>query len=389
MSGLDHTNYDSSSLQGNYAWTDTLKGVYYGPGSLATALPKLLKTLGASKALVVTGKSLHDKTDVVKKVENVLKQHNVYGDTFYEIGQHAPVEGIHNGHKAFKAAGADVIVSVGGGSPIDASKAILYFHQQETGGEFLYQIAIPTTLSAAEYTIGAGYTNEEGKKVAVSTQKLAPAGIILDAELTLATPDRLWLSTGIRALDHAVENLYRPLIPPPMKYLCYAALADLFKYLPQSKANPQSIEIRQKLQLASWMSLWPIKLEKYSALGLSHALGHKLGATYSIPHGITSCLTLAPTIALKARVASEEDKEWLSGALFHLREESTGSLDGDVLKLSGLIDGLVKQLGLHSDLKEYKVPPADVPKIAELAVGSKDDPTYPDVVKLLEGLYPN
>ncbi|OSX66597.1 hypothetical protein POSPLADRAFT_1178051 [Postia placenta MAD-698-R-SB12] len=389
MSGLDSVQYPSSNLQGSYGWTDTLKGVYYGPGSLATALPKLLQTLGGTKALVVTGRSLHDKTDVVKKVENVLKQHNAYGGTFYEIGQHSPVSGIHNGLKAFKDASADIIVSVGGGSPIDASKAILYFYQQEKGGDYLRQIAIPTTLSAAEYTVGAGYTNEEGKKVAVSSPQLAPAGIILDAELTLATPDRLWLSTGMRAVDHAVENLYRPLVPPPIKYLCFAALADLFEYLPKSKASPQDINVRQKLQIASWMSLWPLKLEKYSALGLSHALGHKLGATYSIPHGITSCLTLGPTVALKAQVASQEDKEWLSKALFYLREQNTGSLEGDVLKLSGLINGLVKELGLESNLEEYKVPRTDVPKIAELAVGSKDDPTFPGVVKLLEGLYPN
>ncbi|KAF9813692.1 hypothetical protein IEO21_05408 [Rhodonia placenta] len=389
MSGLDSVQYPSSNLQGSYGWTDTLKGVYYGPGSLATALPKLLQTLGGTKALVVTGRSLHDKTDVVKKVENVLKQHNAYGGTFYEIGQHSPVSGIHNGLKAFKDASADIIVSVGGGSPIDASKAILYFYQQEKGGDYLRQIAIPTTLSAAEYTVGAGYTNEEGKKVAVSSPQLAPAGIILDAELTLATPNRLWLSTGMRAVDHAVENLYRPLVPPPIKYLCFAALADLFEYLPKSKASPQDINVRQKLQIASWMSLWPLKLEKYSALGLSHALGHKLGATYSIPHGITSCLTLGPTVALKAQVASQEDKEWLSKALFYLREQNTISLEGDVLKLSGLINGLVKELGLESNLEEYKVPRTDVPKIAELAVGSKDDPTFPGVVKLLEGLYPN
>jgi alcohol dehydrogenase class IV len=61
MSGLDPTQYESSALQGFYAWTDTLKGVYYGPGSVKTALPKLLDTLGARKALIVTGKSLYHK----------------------------------------------------------------------------------------------------------------------------------------------------------------------------------------------------------------------------------------------------------------------------------------------------------------------------------------
>ncbi len=90
----------------------------------------------------------------MKTVENVLKEHGAYGATFYEIGQHSPIAGIRNGVKAFKDAGADIIVSVGGGSPIDASKAILYYLQQETGGPYLRQIAIPTTLSAAEYTVG-------------------------------------------------------------------------------------------------------------------------------------------------------------------------------------------------------------------------------------------
>ncbi|KAI0331178.1 iron-containing alcohol dehydrogenase [Cubamyces sp. BRFM 1775] len=387
MSSLDTSKYDSSDLSGSYAWTDTLKGVHYGPGSVKTALPKLLGILGAKKAFVVTGRSLHDKTDVVKRVENILKEHNAYGATFYEIGQHSPIAGIRDGLKRFKDVGADVIVSVGGGSPVDASKAILYFQQQETGGPYLRQIAIPTTLSAAEYTAGAGYTNDEGYKVAVSSPELAPAGIILDAELTLATPERLWLSTGMRAVDHAVENLYRPLVPPPIKYLCYAALADLFKYLPESKANPQAIDVRQKLQIASWMSLWPLKLEKYSALGLSHALGHKLGARYSIPHGITSCLTLAPVVALKAEVASQEDKEWLAGALFHLRKPSTGSLEGDILQLSADIQKLVDDLGLHSTLAEYKVPREDLPQIAQLAVGAQDDPLLPKVVALLESLY--
>jgi len=221
----------------------------------------------------------------------------------------------------------------------------------------------------------------------VISPELAPSGIILDAELTLPTPDRLWLSTGIRALDHAVENLYRPLVPEPLKRMCYAALADLFKYLPISKANPKDVTIRQKLQVAVWMSLWPAKQENYSALGLSHALGHKLGARYSIPHGITSCLTLAPVVALKSEVASQEDKEYLADALYYLRESPTGSLDGDVRRLATLIDKLVEDLGLKSTLGEYKVPKSDVPDIASRALGSADHPDIDKVVKLLENLY--
>lgn len=89
----------------------------------------------------------------MRRVENILREHKAYGATFWNIGEHAPIAGIREGMKAFKDAGADVIVSVGGGSPIDASKAILYNLQQEAGGPYLRQIAIPTTLSAAEYTV--------------------------------------------------------------------------------------------------------------------------------------------------------------------------------------------------------------------------------------------
>lgn len=322
----------------------------------------------------------------MKKIESILKEEDIFTATFYEVGQHSPIAGIRRGIEIFRQHSCDGIVSVGGGSPIDASKAVLYNLQRENGGPTLPHIAIPTTLSAAEYSIGAGFTDDNGQKVAVSSPSLAPAGIILDAELTLATPESLWLSTGIRALDHAVESLYRPLVPLPVKVLCYAALADLFTYLPQSKANPQAIDIRQKLQLASWMSLWPLKLETYSPLGLSHALGHKLGARYGIPHGITSCLTLAPTIALKAEIASQEDKEDLAKALFYLRQPSTGSIDGDVRQLSSLIHRLVVDLGLASTLSEYRVPPEDFYKIAVSALGNEDDDNLARVIDLLKSI---
>lgn len=85
------------------------------------------------------------------------------------------------------------------------------------------------------------------------------------------------------------EMLYRSQVPLPLKHLCYAALADLFKYLPQSKADPHDVVARQKLQIASWMSLWPfMNYDIHPAIGLSHVLGHKLGVSYGIPHGMTS-----------------------------------------------------------------------------------------------------
>jgi iron-containing alcohol dehydrogenase-like protein len=90
---------------------------------------------------------------LLKKVGGILREQNRYAATCYNIGEHSPISGIRAGVDAFKQSGADIIVSVGGGSPIDASKAIIYFLHEQPGGEFFRQIAIPTTLSTAEYTV--------------------------------------------------------------------------------------------------------------------------------------------------------------------------------------------------------------------------------------------
>ena len=99
---------------------------------------------------------------------------------------------------------------------------------------------------------------------------LVPAAVILDGEITLSTPPKLWLGTGIRALDHAVECLVRPYVPPPIKTLAYAAIVDLFKYLKACKKDPGDVEIRQLLLIAAWHSLFPYTQEPdaQSALGL-------------------------------------------------------------------------------------------------------------------------
>ena len=90
---------------------------------------------------------------MVNRVEAVLRSLDAFGGIFHEIGQHSPIAGIRNGLQRLRENGCDTIVAVGGGSPIDASKAILYFNHKEHGVGILPQIAIPTTLSAAEYTV--------------------------------------------------------------------------------------------------------------------------------------------------------------------------------------------------------------------------------------------
>jgi alcohol dehydrogenase class IV len=185
----------------------------------------------------------------------------------------------------------DILVSVGGGSPIDSAKIIAYHVHKDTG-KWLPSSAIPTTLSVAETTQVAGYTNEDGVKTGVADVELVPKGkllkqhlwtvaIIYDGDLSVHTPQNLWLSTGMRAVDHAMELLYHPIAPEyPTKRLALSSLQDLFKYLVQSKNEPDNVDVRQLLFLAAFGSLFPISFE--GALGLSHGLGHALGASYSV-----------------------------------------------------------------------------------------------------------
>jgi alcohol dehydrogenase class IV len=89
----------------------------------------------------------------VKNVEGILREQNRYAATIHNIGEHSPISEIRAGADMLKQCGADIIVSVGGGSPTDSSKAIIYFSHEQLGGDFVRQIAIPTTLSAGEYTV--------------------------------------------------------------------------------------------------------------------------------------------------------------------------------------------------------------------------------------------
>ncbi|KAG9023098.1 hypothetical protein FRB95_013558 [Tulasnella sp. JGI-2019a] len=169
-----------------------VKAIKYGPGSVSYLI-ELIKLVSENpdapqKALTITGESLATKTPFVKQVEDLLKMEGMYGDTFFGIGQHAPIQGIRDAVQIVKDKKITVLIGL------------------ETGGTFVPQVAIPTTLSAAEFTMSAGFTSEQGHKTGVANPAVIPKAVILDAEPSLHIPDRLWLSTGMRAVDHAIET---------------------------------------------------------------------------------------------------------------------------------------------------------------------------------------
>ncbi|TMD13823.1 MAG: iron-containing alcohol dehydrogenase [Chloroflexi bacterium] len=211
--------------------------IHWGAGSIAQ-LASELSRLNVERIALVTTRSLLDRLQIESRTTIV-------------IGQHTPQSQIDAGVEQAWSAVVDGIVSFGGGSAIDAAK-IISVRLADGEGRALPHVAIPTTLSVAELAAGAGYTNEGGDKAGMRDPRLLVETVIYDAALTLATPIELWLSTGIRALDH-------------------------------------DLDVRTDNQLAAWFSF---TLPGASAAGLSHTMGKQIGARHGIPHGVTSCLLL-------------------------------------------------------------------------------------------------
>ncbi|MGH9203982.1 MAG: iron-containing alcohol dehydrogenase, partial [Vicinamibacterales bacterium] len=241
-------------------------------------------------------------------------------------------------------------------------------------------IAIPTTLSAAEFSHLAGFTDEATKsKTGFADPRTTPRVAILDAEMTLSTPMWLWLASGIRALDHAVETLYSPGYHPVNDVLALQAIRGLFEFLPRSKVEPENLEVRQQCQLAAWMSFFgPASVN--AAAGLSHTIGKRIGATYDVPHGVTSCIILAHVMRYKA--TSDADAAHLAPMARALNLVTGQASDREAALAAAIaVAGLVMQLGLPSRLRDVKVPQDALEDIARATGG--DSAHMADVVDIL------
>ena len=190
----------------------------------------------------------------------------------------------------------------------------------------------------------------------------------------------------MRAMDHAIELLYHPTSTEvPTKQLLLTAAATLFAYLPKSKAEPENEDYITRLQLAAWSSLYPYGLNVKGGLGLSHSLGYALGSPYSIPHGITSCLTLASVVRLKAE--NPEDAAQIARVLPFIGQPRGEDDYRDALKVADAIDNLVRELGLACTITDYGVGEDQIPKICNMATGAKEGVLYDKVAHLVQELF--
>jgi len=264
------------------------------------------------KVLVVTTRSLM-KSRLLSKVLSLVRADVTEGPR-----QHSPEEDL--GVLEGKLRDYDVVVSLGGGSVIDPVKTL-------SKGT---HIAIPTTLSGAEFTDIAGFTKGGFKVV---TRAREPDMIILDPEATLETPMWLLMSTGVRALDHAIEALYSTNASLFTDQLAIAGFRLMMECLESLHGNPNDLDTRHRCQVGS---LYSAIAMRYAGRGLSHAFGYVFGPRFNIPHGVTSCISLPIAIRFNYEVAKDKLKLIEGNEALHTT-----------------IEGLLRRIGLVYSLSQF------------------------------------
>lgn len=324
--------------------------VVHGPGAVAD-VPAIVEELGAHRVLIVTGRTLAERTHQIGALERVLGGAHV--GTFARMRAHAPRADVEDAIALVHASGADLLIGYGGSSVTDATKIVAV----RSGSDAIPQIHIPTTLSSGEWTPASGMTGDlPGVKTYVVDPRMAPHTIVLDPEVTLNTPMELWLSTGMKAIDHACEAMWGPRAHPMTDTLATEAIRTLRRSLPRTLAAPGDLDAREASQIAGWMSMAGVINVR---VHLSHTLGHQIGARWDVPHGLTSGITV-PAVMRHVEAENPGGVARVAAA-FDAPTVDTGA---------DAITALVESLGLPTRLRDVGADPADFSAVAEATLAA-------------------
>jgi maleylacetate reductase len=331
----------------------------------AEAVAEQASRIGARRVFLMVSNTLNRETDEVARVRRALGERAV--GIFDAMPPHSPRRAVIEASEQVRVAQADLIVTVGGGSITDAAKVVQLclandVRTAEAMDEFrprkladgtvgppptlsapaVRQLSVPTTLSGGEFSAIAGVTDERTRaKELFRHPLLMPRAAILDPAVTRHTPEWLWLSTGIRAVDHCVEGLCSREAHPYGDAQALQGLALLASGLPRAKADPNDLEARLDCQLGTWLSMGP--LSAGVPMGASHGIGYVLGAMHAVPHGHTSCVML-PAVMRWNRNANADRQALVSMAM-----GQPGRDAGDVL------DRFIAGLGMPRTLSAVGV----------------------------------
>jgi maleylacetate reductase len=347
----------------------------------AEAIVAQMDRLGVSRAFLMVSGTLNRQTGEIEKIRKALGSRCVA--TFDAMPAHTPREAVIAAAEQARAAGADLIVTVGGGSITDGAKAVQLCLANDVrtvedierirthkgvappmNAPTVRQISVPTTIAGGEFSAIAGVTNARTKvKEMLRHELVMPRAAILDPALTVHTPEWLFLSTGIRAVDHCVEGLCSREAHPYADAQAMKGLSMLAQALPRVKANPGDLDARMDCQIGTWLSMAP--LSAGVPMGASHGIGYVLGAVFDVPHGYTSCVML-PSVMRWNKQDNAERQGLVSEAM-----GQPGKDAADVL------DRFIRGLGLPRSLRDVRVSPEHFDAIAEQAMRTPWIPRNP------------
>jgi maleylacetate reductase len=357
-----------------------MEEVVFGRPAAGAILSQVDRLHAGSAFLMVSG-TLNRETDEIDKIRKALGPR--YAGTFDAMPAHTPREAVVAAANQARAADADLIVAVGGGSITDGAKAVQLCLANDVGtvdgintirsvkgvappmtAPRVRQISVPTTLSGGEFSAIAGVTNSGTHVKEMLRHEFAmPRAVVLDPAITVHTPEWLFLSTGIRAVDHCVEGICSHEAHPYADARALHGLAMLARGLPRVKADPSDLDARMDCQIGTWLSTGP--LTSGVPMGASHGIGYVLGAAYGVPHGHTSCVML-PAVMRWNRSANAERQALVAATM-----GQPGKDAGDVL------DEFIRALGMPRSLGEVSVGAEHFDQIAEQAMATPWVPRNP------------
>lgn len=304
----------------NMLWFKVPQKIYFKFGCLSTALSEL-KQLGKKKAFIVTDRALY-QLGIVEPIAKLLNEIDIGYKVFFDVEPDPTLASAYKGATEMESYQPDLIIAVGGGSPMDAAKImwVLYEHPEvrfedlamrfmdirkrvypfPEMGKKAMMICVPTTAgTGSEVSPFTVITDEKtGLKYPLADYELTPDMAIIDAQLMLQLPKGLTAASGIDALTHAIEAYVSILASDYTNGLALDAIRLILKYLPQACIDgPNNIKAREKMAHASTIAGMAFA---NAFLGLCHSMAHKLGSIHHVQHGIANGILINEIIRFNA-----------------------------------------------------------------------------------------